>query len=182
MASSAKGNSSRTATAGAASAAAGGGTGAGHGQDEADSSPAQRRGQTGKNSLFNLFGGVRFGFQAKKDAEGRASSHSLLHDNRNERKGADWSVHATSASLADTAAIAPQFSHAQGDPAREHTFPSEQDGQSFIEFIDAFKRDAADQVRVCRWIHNLVDPHALSLGKSVKHIMGAFLNTLYCTC
>jgi hypothetical protein len=31
------------------------------------------------------------------------------------------------------------------DLTREHTFPSEQGGQTFLEFIDSFKRDAADQ-------------------------------------
>jgi hypothetical protein len=145
-------SSSNPATEGAASTA-----GEGHGQEAAGSSPAQRRGQTGKSLLRNFLGGVRFGSilgQTKKDAEGRACSS--VHE-QEELRGADRSVHATSrASLADTVVFPLPL---EVDPAREHTFASEQDGQTFLEFIDAFKRDASDQVRA-QMDAPLVDPHA----------------------
>ncbi len=106
-------------------------------QEASGSSLAQRRGQTGKDILLNFLG------LGQKHSEALHERAGLVTDA--DRPNSSTISTKSWAPLADSVAIA-----LESDPSREHTFASEQDGQTFIDFIDCFKQDAADQIDTLR--------------------------------
>ncbi len=113
------------------------------------SSVPQRRGsQTGKNLLVSITSLLPFHSRFLGRKEDEVASQAAAQKQGDtvdvDISGSSTKSTKSSVSLADTVVHA--ATSVERDPAREHTFASEQGGQSFLEFIEAFKSDAADQV------------------------------------
>jgi hypothetical protein len=102
------------------------------------SSASQRRPSDGQITMGNNSSSLPNPQRKRVDCESHSPPPTVTGGEQIDSDGSTGSSRMY-ASIAETVAATPK------ELTREHTFPSEQGGQTLPEFIDAFKRDAADQ-------------------------------------